>query len=61
MGESRTPRPEPFIGTHYERIRWFVVNPSDAHRQAPGRSSHVSLDRACPGLRDAHPVRSPAE
>ena len=47
MGESRTPRPEPITGTHYERSRWFVVKRSDAHRQASGRSSRVSLDRAC--------------
>jgi hypothetical protein len=23
MGESRTPRPEPFAWNHYERVRWF--------------------------------------
>ena len=53
MGESRTPRPEPFARDHYERVRWFVVNRPGAHRQAPGRSSHVSLDRAWLRLRDA--------
>ena len=47
MGESRTPRPEPITGTHYERGRWFVVNRPDEHRQPSGRSSRVSLDRAC--------------
>ena len=46
MGESRTPRPEPFAGDHYERVRWFVVDRRGAHRQAHRRSSHVSLDRA---------------
>jgi hypothetical protein len=46
MGESRTPRPEPFAGDHYERVRWFVVDRPDGHRHSAGRSSHVSLDRA---------------
>ncbi len=46
MGESRTPRPEPFAGAHYERVRWFVVDRPDGHRHSAGRSSHVSLDRA---------------
>src|SRR3954471_19523420 len=46
MGESRTPRPEPFTGNHYERVRWFVVDRPDGHRHSAGRSSHVSLDRA---------------
>src|SRR5258706_12461414 len=47
MGESRTPRPEPLTGNHYERVRWFVVDRPDEHRHPAGRSSHVSLDRAC--------------
>ena len=46
MGESRTPRPGPFAGDHYERVRWFVVDRPDGHRHPAGRSSHVSLDRA---------------
>ena len=46
MGESRTPRPEPFAETHYERIRCFVVDRPDEHRHPAGRSSHVPLDRA---------------
>ena len=46
MGESRTPRPEPFAGDHYERVRWFVVDRPDGHRHSAGRSSHVPLDRA---------------
>ena len=46
MGESRTPRPEPFLGDHYERVRWFVVDRPDGHRHSAGRSSHVPLDRA---------------
>ena len=32
MGESRTPRPRPFAGDHYERVRWFVVDRPDGHR-----------------------------
>jgi len=43
MGESRTPRPEPFAGDHYERVRWFVVDRPNGHRHPAGRSSHVSL------------------
>src|SRR5438034_8014151 len=43
MGESRTPRPEPFAGDHYERVRWFVVDRPDGHRHPAGRSSHVPL------------------
>jgi hypothetical protein len=27
MGESRTPRPEPFAGVHYERFRSFSSTP----------------------------------
>ena len=46
MGESRTPRPEPFVEAHYERVRWFVVDRPDGHRHPAGRSSHVPLDRA---------------
>ena len=46
MGESRTPRPEPFAGDHYERVRWFVVDRPDGHRHSAGQSSHVPLDRA---------------
>ncbi len=46
MGESRTPRPEPFAGNHYERVRWFVVDRPNGHRHSAGRSSHVPLDRA---------------
>ena len=46
MGESRTPRPEPFVGDHYERVRWFVVDRPNGHRHPAGRSSHVPLDRA---------------
>jgi hypothetical protein len=46
MGESRTPRPEPFAGDHYERVRWFVVDRPNGHRHPAGRSSHVPLDRA---------------
>jgi hypothetical protein len=46
MGESRTPRPEPFAGDHYERVRWFVVDRPNEHRHPAGRSSHVPLDRA---------------
>ena len=46
MGESRTPRPEPFSGDHYERVRWFVVDRPNGHRHSAGRSSRVSLDRA---------------
>jgi hypothetical protein len=46
MGESRTPRPEPIAGDHYERVRWFVVDRPDGHRHSAGRSSHVPLDRA---------------
>ena len=46
MGESRTPRPGPFAGDHYERVRWFVVDRPDGHRHSAGRSSHVPLDRA---------------
>ncbi len=46
MGESRTPRPEPFAGDHYERVRWLVVDRSNEHRHPAERSSHVPLDRA---------------
>jgi hypothetical protein len=27
MGESRTPRPEPFASSHYERVRSFSSTP----------------------------------
>ena len=43
MGESRTPRPRTFAGDHYERVRWFVVDRPDGHRQPAERSSHVPL------------------
>ena len=46
MGESRTPRPEPFAGDHYERVRCFVVDRPNGHRHPAERSSHVPLDRA---------------
>jgi hypothetical protein len=46
MGESRTPRPGPFVGDHYERVRCFVVDRPNGHRHPAGRSSHVPLDRA---------------
>ena len=46
MGESRTPRPEPFAGIHYECVRSFVVDRRGGDRQPTRRSSHVPLDRA---------------
>ena len=49
MGESRTPRPKPVARDHYERVRCFVVDRADGHRQPSARSSHVSLDRAWSG------------
>jgi hypothetical protein len=46
MGESRTPRPRPLTRDHYERVRCFVVDPPDGHRQSAVGSSLVPLDRA---------------
>lgn len=43
MGESRTPRPEPSAEDHYERSRWFIVDPPSQHRHRGAGSSHVPL------------------
>ena len=51
MGESRTPRPRTFAGDHYERVRCFVVDRPDGHRQPAGRSSHVPLRALTPVTR----------
>ena len=51
MGESRTPRPETFSGDHYERVLWFVVDPSAGHRQPADRSSHVPFRALIPVTR----------
>src|ERR671914_1172048 len=58
MGESRTPRPGPSAGDHYERVRWFVVILRDRHRHRPRRTSHVpfrALPRTTRRCSGAHP------
>ncbi len=47
MGESRTPRPEPFGADQLRACPLLFVNRPGEDRHPPGRSSHVSLDRAC--------------
>jgi hypothetical protein len=45
-GRVELPVRDPSPGTSYERVRCFVVDRPDGHRQPAGRSSRVSLDRA---------------
>jgi hypothetical protein len=55
MGESRTPRPEPFDGSHYERVRslssisWRGSAPSDEIHSRVSRSSLIPGYVALPG------------
>ena len=46
MGESRTPRPEPFAWDQLRACPMIFVSRSGAHRQAAVRPICVSLDRA---------------
>ena len=46
MGESRTPRPEPFAWDQLRACPMLFVSRSAAHRQASVRPIYVSLDRA---------------
>ena len=46
MGESRTPRPEPFAWDQLRACPMIFVSQSAAHRQASVRPIYVSLDRA---------------
>jgi len=43
MGESRTPRPEPFVGDQLRACPIIFVDRPGDDRQPPGRSSHVPL------------------